>query len=708
MSVASERRVEAPSYRIPVRRKKDGPLLLGLDISRALALKHFDDLEAYESGLSIIESAARKRKKLLNEIEHHERQRIQSLDAWRTANALEEKQRVAVRAQVSEVYGAGMQRVKTLEKEIDDLRYRYDKNGSPLPELAKKMRSLRSYRGWITRHQNRIEAQTFLSTEERARLRVQRSRSEHPNADIDHQKKRAKTILAVDKEMTSVIDSMRDLPIVTSPIVYGRLDGSTRVDYTTHEGKRAHKNYYLLSSKVMRPETAEVIARYVVDDFASRGEYRILANTEFQGMLRRFASQFGDADISREVLSGAIEGVVNHLRSGMMGESARVFDRNTHNLTDAQINQFFELFGRIADFQAAVQAPQRRADSIESSLGRLPDGEQKQKGLERVRRIRRSLPGHAVHKAFSSLILSPALKDDRVFEGSPESVHQRKLSSVFSIPGLGFWDIQALINRATTFGGRRDISSTPKLRNLLETANLAAKQSSQFEELRDRVDSVIYNNGQLFDQADQARWRLEQDRRTDSQRMPLVKRERKALRKEVLRRSTTLPELTLKMEKEAARARAFTFSTAPKHSDVGVDIPPTRADVWLSDILHRAAELALSGDKKVTAMLSELRAQETNTIYQRVDASVVASRLFQYVYDRLPWWQQGKAGYSKVDAGLFMGMASRWVQQNGMKGADLLKNLDETSPGRLSELFNPSRFGLTQKILDQQHEQISI
>lgn len=125
---------------------------------------------------------------------------------------------------------------------------------------------------------------------------------------------------------------------------------------------------------------------------------------------------------------------------------------------------------------------------------------------------------------------------------------------------------------------------------------------------------------------------------------------------------------------------------------------PSFSDVWVGDVLHRTAELAMYGDKKtkakLQAVLERVGAEDVNT--GELIAHVTS--LFKHVYDKLPWWEQGKKGYyPRVDDYMFRGMASHWVNEAKFKGVEHLRALTDQSPNAVREALNPARFNLTQR-----------
>jgi hypothetical protein len=119
---------------------------------------------------------------------------------------------------------------------------------------------------------------------------------------------------------------------------------------------------------------------------------------------------------------------------------------------------------------------------------------------------------------------------------------------------------------------------------------------------------------------------------------------------------------------------------------------PKHSDVWLADVLHKTTELALDKDKRTLQLLSEVR-------NARDDKEGKAAALLKHVFGKLPWWQQGTAGYDKVNDRLFASMASHWVREKNFIGVHTLDK-DLNAPEDVSELLNPASFGLTQQILD--------
>jgi hypothetical protein len=108
----------------------------------------------------------------------------------------------------------------------------------------------------------------------------------------------------------------------------------------------------------------------------------------------------------------------------------------------------------------------------------------------------------------------------------------------------------------------------------------------------------------------------------------------------------------------AFRVGAVLEDAMKKRGNVGKE-----SQVWLKNILAKTGELADSRDPKVLGLVREINNIKGDTIYDRVEKSAMATRLFEYVFRKLPREQRTSGGFRHADSTLFSTMASQLVQE---------------------------------------------
>jgi hypothetical protein len=645
------------------------------------------DIQLWDAGITKVAALAAKRQKLVSQFARNSDGRQAYLRASTDAQLLSDHHE----------YHAHRMRVR--ERKIQALSATLDGARSlSVTERQAIKRKLNALSGWQTRERKLAEvdepsashsAKVDLATRRKSRTKTYTVAKEAALAKKSHE---------VDAAIAKHIEEITALPLVKHPSVYGRLDGALRIDYATQNGESMHKLLFLLAQRNLpHPESAKVIARYIVDKFVEEGDYERLANPEFAALLKGFAGQFNDADTATAIRRAAIEGIVLRLKHGETGkESPVIFDADVATMNADDIDGLFGFFANISSLQRAAER-KHRMEKRKDAILRIPDPKRRTAMEAQYAKVVTSIATRqpSVTKAYGQLMRSPFLDTQLMQKATAEAPDQRKRTILYHIPGLTLPHIEALLDHATVIGGRRDTSSTFALWHLTKNAHPHAKQQPGFAETSARIKNTMIMNGQGYDQSDPAKAQLQMDARRDAHRIPLTDEERGKLENEVARRVRTLPQIIAEAEQQEKDKRAWHFSTAPVVSEG--ETAPTRNDVWLSDVLKRTAELGLYKDKKVLALLGQLADHRPRSIYEQVDQTVIVSKLFRYVYDKLPWWQQGKAGYHAVDDTLFTSMASHWVQHHAMKGVESLLTLDEQSPQAIAELLNPEKWKLTQR-----------
>jgi hypothetical protein len=481
------------------------------------------DLLAWGKGIGNLASLATERQKITKKIAAHTERRHAYLAASTEANLLRDHR---------EYFSY---RIRTREKKIRALQTTLETTSSLSEEDRQKLnRRLRALSGWQTREKHLVRSEqippshTAKIEHTNRRLAVTKSYTLKSEAALE---KKAST---VDAKIAKNIDAITSLSVVRHPAVFGRLDGALQINYETEKGEALHKLLFLLAQRNLpNRETAEVLARCVVDRFVEDGEYERLAHPEFQKLLDDFAGQFRDPEAAAAIKKAAIAGIVMRLKNrDSSSRGTAIYDADISAMSGDSVDRAFEFFGNVASLQRAAEQ-EARIRQMRETISRVTDPDYRaileKRYTDAVRALRQKRG--TVDDAYAQLMRSPFLGEPMMRRESAEADDQRKRTILYHLPGLQIPHIETFIDKATTVGGRRETSSTFALWHLTEGAHAKAKKQPEFSATQERIHRAVIENGRFFDNMGEGR-------------------------------ITTMAELQREREEQEKEARKFHFSTS--------------------------------------------------------------------------------------------------------------------------------------------------